>query len=154
VGQAAKAVVGRKFLVPEISSLDDADRDAHAAVCPGSWSRRFIRSEDAVDVWANYAQLHALRRKATSLDMPLSATLGDAGDNGENMDNHWEPHETDEHQDTGAYREMEYRLKSLRALVCDLLKTNQELRSALLDAGIDMRGGKAASCRARPRPLV
>jgi hypothetical protein len=89
VGQAAKAVVGRKSLVPEI-----------------------------------------------------------------NMDNHWKPHETDEHRDIGAYQEMEYRLRSLRALVCDLLKTNQELRSALLDAGIDMRGGVAASSRAKPRPLV
>jgi hypothetical protein len=49
---------------------------------------------------------------------------------------------------------MEYRLKSLRALVCDLLKTNQELRSALLDAGIDMRGGKAAISHTKPRPLV
>jgi hypothetical protein len=140
--------------VSKISSLDDADRGTRTAVCPGSWPCRFIRSEDAVDVWANHTHLHALRKEATSLDMTLSATLGDAGDNGENMDNHWEPHETDEHQDIGAYREMEYRLKSLRALVCDLLKTNQELRSALLDAGIDMRGGKAASSRARPRPLV
>ena len=89
MGQAAKAVVGRKFLVPQI-----------------------------------------------------------------NMDYHWEPHETDEHREIGAYQEMEYRLKSLRALVCDLLKTNQELRGALLDAGIDMRGGKAAISRAKPRPLV
>jgi hypothetical protein len=71
-----------------------------------------------------------------------------------NMDDHREPLETDEHRDIGAYHEMEYRLKSLRALVCDLLKTNQELRSALLDAGIDMRGGKAAISRAKPRPLV
>jgi hypothetical protein len=70
------------------------------------------------------------------------------------MDNHWEPHETDDLPDIGAYQEMEYRLKSLRALVCDLLKTNQELRSALLDAGIDKLGGKAASSRANTRPLV
>jgi hypothetical protein len=70
------------------------------------------------------------------------------------MDNHWEPHETDELRDIGAYQEMEYRLMSLRVLVCDLLKTNQELRSALLDAGIDMLGGRAASSRAKPRPLV
>jgi hypothetical protein len=64
------------------------------------------------------------------------------------MDNHWEPHETDEHRDIGAYQEMEYRLKSLRALVCDLLKTNQELRSALLDAGIDKLGGEVVRSRA------
>jgi hypothetical protein len=140
--------------MPETSSLDDADRDAHTAVCPGSWPRRFIRSEDAVDVWANHTHLHALRRKPTTLGMPPPATLGDAGDNGENMDNHWEPHETDELRDIGAYQEMEYRLKSLRALVCDLLKTNQELRSALLDAGIDMLGGEKASSRAKPRPSV
>jgi hypothetical protein len=73
---------------------------------------------------------------------------------GENMDNHWEPHKTDEPRDIDAYQEMEYRLKSLRALVCDLLKTNQELRSALLDAGIDMLGGKAASFRAKPRRSI
>jgi hypothetical protein len=137
--------------VQEISSLDDADRDVHTAVCPGSWPRGFIRSEDAADVWSNHTHLHALRREATTLGVPPPA---DAGDNGENMDNHWEPLETDEHPDIGAYQEMEYRLKSLRALVCDLLKTNQELRSALLDAGIDMRGGVAASSRAKPRPLV
>ena len=154
MGQAAKAVVGRKFLVPKISSFDDADRGVHTAVSPGSWPRRIIRSEDAVDVWANHTHLHALRRAATTLDMPPPAILGDAGDNGENMDNHWEPHETDEQRDTGAYQEMEYRLKSLRALVCDLLKTNQELRSALLDAGIDKLGGEVARSHAKPRPLV
>jgi hypothetical protein len=70
------------------------------------------------------------------------------------MDNHWELHKTNELRDIGAYQEMDYRLKSLRALVCDLLKTNQELRSALLDAGIDLHGGKAAISRAKPRPLV
>jgi hypothetical protein len=35
MGQAAKAVVGRKFLVPEISSLDDADRDDPHRGLPG-----------------------------------------------------------------------------------------------------------------------
>ena len=30
-----------------------------------------------------------------------------------------------------SYQEIEYRLNSLRSLVCDLLKTNQELRDAL-----------------------
>jgi hypothetical protein len=36
-----------------------------------------------------------------------------------------------------SYREMQSELKSLRSLVCDLLKANQELRVALLEAGID-----------------
>ena len=36
-----------------------------------------------------------------------------------------------------SYQEMEYRLGSLRLLVCDLLKTNQELRDAL-QAKIDL----------------
>ena len=52
------------------------------------------------------------------------------------------------------YKEMEYRLKSLRSLVCDLLKTNQELRNALLDAGIDKHGREAAISRTTPRPSV
>ena len=74
--------------------------------------------------------------------------------NGEIMDNHNQPHETDDLWGISSYQEMEYRLKSLRALVCDLLKTNQELRSALLDAGIDMLGGKAASSRTKPWPSI
>jgi hypothetical protein len=92
--------------------------------------------------------------KQQLLDMRPPETLGDAGDNGENMDNHWEPHETDERRDIGAYQEMEYRLKSLRALVCDLLKTNQELRSALLDAAIDKHGGEVAHSRTELGPSI
>jgi hypothetical protein len=61
------------------------------------------------------------------------------GQGAENMKNHSEPQVSDALCDTNAYNEMEYRLKSLRSLVCDLLKTNQELRDALLDAGIDTR---------------
>jgi hypothetical protein len=76
VGQAAKAVVERKFFVPETSSLDDADRDGHGAVCSGPWPRRLIRSADAVDMWANHTHLHAFRREATTLDMPPPATWG------------------------------------------------------------------------------
>ena len=84
-----------------------------------------------------------------------NAMRNSAGENnGEIMDNHIQPHEPDDLWAISSYQEMEYRLKSLRSLVCDLLKTNQELRSALLDAGIDMRGGKAAISRAKPRPLV
>jgi hypothetical protein len=66
------------------------------------------------------------------------------------MNNHCEPHDTDALCRTNSYKEMEYRLKSLRSLVCDLLKTNQELRNALLDAGLDTRGREAASSRATP----
>jgi hypothetical protein len=76
------------------------------------------------------------------------------GQGAENMKNHCEPHEPDALCDTNSYNEMEYRLKSLRSLVCDLLKTNQELRDALLDAGIDTRGREAASSRATPGPSV
>jgi hypothetical protein len=52
--------------------------------------------------------------------------------------------------DTHDYKEMEYRLQSLRSLVCDLLKTNQELRDALLDAGIVKHGREAIASRATP----
>ena len=76
------------------------------------------------------------------------------GQGAKNMTNHCEPHESDALCDTNSYNEMEYRLKSLRSLVCDLLKTNQELRNALLDAGIDTRGRERASSRATPRPSV
>ena len=75
------------------------------------------------------------------------------GQGTENM-NHDGPHQSDALCDTNLYQEMEYRLKSLRSLVCDLLKTNQELRDALLDAGIDTRGRAGASSRATPRPSV
>jgi hypothetical protein len=73
------------------------------------------------------------------------------GQGAENMKNHCEPHERDALCDN-SYNEMEYRLKSLRSLVCDLLKTNQELRNALLDAGIDTRGREGASSRTTPTP--
>ena len=65
--------------------------------------------------------------------------------NGETMDNHNQPHETDDLWGIGSYQEMEYRLKSLRSLVCDLLKTNQELRHALRDARTDPHGGDTVS---------
>jgi hypothetical protein len=39
-----------------------------------------------------------------------------------------------DHWSIDPHSEMESKLKSLRALVCDLLKTNQELRTALLEA--------------------
>jgi len=50
------------------------------------------------------------------------------------MDNNREPDETDTLWSVDSYQEMEYRIHSLRSLVCDLLKTNQELRDALTDA--------------------
>jgi hypothetical protein len=50
------------------------------------------------------------------------------------MGSNCEPDETDNIWSVDSYKEMEYRLNSLRSLVCDLLKTNQELRDALLDA--------------------
>jgi hypothetical protein len=123
VGHGAKADVERNFLVLETSSLDDADRDAQHRDLPGS---------------NNFGQ------------SPIRDLAGDAGDNGENMENHCEPHETNDLWDIRSYEEMEYRLKSLRSLVCDLLKTNQELRNALLDAGIDTQGREASSARATP----
>jgi len=76
------------------------------------------------------------------------------GQGAENMNDHYQPHESDALCDASSRKEMEYRLKSLRSLVCDLLKTNQELRNALLDAGIDTRGRERASSRATPRPSV
>ena len=76
-----------------------------------------------------------------------SAMRKSAGENnGEIMDNHNQPHETDDLWGISSYQEMEYRLKSLRSLVCDLLKTNQELRHALRDARMDPHGGDTV-CR-------
>ena len=75
--------------------------------------------------------------------MPIRNLAGDAGNSGENMDNNCKPQETDDLM-SGSYKEMEYRLTSLRSLVCDLLKTNQELRSALLDVGIDTHSSRTS----------
>ena len=44
------------------------------------------------------------------------------------------PHASDNRWSIDSSVEMEHRLNSLRSLVCDLLKTNQELRLALLEA--------------------
>lgn len=54
--------------------------------------------------------------------------------NGENMDRCEAPHATGNHWSSDSYLEMEDTLRSLRSLICDLLKTNQELRTALLKA--------------------
>jgi hypothetical protein len=53
---------------------------------------------------------------------------------GENMDSCEEPHATDNRSSLDSSLEMQRRLNSLTSLVCDLLKTNQELRHALLEA--------------------
>jgi len=59
------------------------------------------------------------------------------GKNGENMGNNGEQNATDNHGHIDLNQEMESRLNSLRSLVCELLKTNQELRDAL-QAKIDV----------------
>jgi hypothetical protein len=60
------------------------------------------------------------------------------GNHGENMGSNGEPEATDSIWSSiwsvDSYKEMEYKLHSLRSLVCDLLRTNQELRDALFDA--------------------
>lgn len=53
---------------------------------------------------------------------------------GDNMGSDCEPDETEGIWSVDSRSEMEYRLHSLRSLVCELLKTNQELRDALFDA--------------------
>jgi hypothetical protein len=59
------------------------------------------------------------------------------------MGSNCEPDETVNHLwDTDSYKEMESKLHCLRSLVCDLLKTNQELRDALLDARSDVQPRK------------
>jgi hypothetical protein len=79
----------------------------------------------------------------------LSRTAAAAmGDHGENMGSNCEPDETDGIWSAGSYKEMEYRLHSLRSLVCELLKTNQELRDALFDARIEC----SAEPQSRNRP--
>jgi hypothetical protein len=50
------------------------------------------------------------------------------------MDSGKVPHATDDSRSIESFLEMERRLNSLRSLVCDLLKANQELREALLKA--------------------
>jgi hypothetical protein len=47
------------------------------------------------------------------------------------MDNGKVRHATDDCRSIDSFLEMEHMLRSLRLLVCDLLKTNQELREAL-----------------------
>ena len=51
---------------------------------------------------------------------------------------------------TDSYEEMEWKLKSLRSLLCDLLKTNQELRDALLDARNEVQPRKDRAITEHP----
>lgn len=50
------------------------------------------------------------------------------------MDGCEAPHATGNHGSSDSYMEMADTLRSLRSLICDLLRTNQELRIALLKA--------------------
>ena len=58
--------------------------------------------------------------------------------NGENMDSCEVPHATDDRWSIGSQVEMEHQLNALRSLVCDLLKTNEELRRALMETRPDV----------------
>jgi hypothetical protein len=58
--------------------------------------------------------------------------------NGDNMDRCEAPHATGNHWSSDSYLEMEDTLRSLRSLICDLLKTNQELRTALIKASASL----------------
>jgi hypothetical protein len=49
------------------------------------------------------------------------------------MERYGAPQPADNPPSIESCAEMEHKLNSLRALVCDLLKTNQELRLALLE---------------------
>jgi hypothetical protein len=60
------------------------------------------------------------------------------GNYGETMGNYAAPMATCTCSSIDSYQEAAYELSSLRLLVCDLLKANQELRNALLKAKIDM----------------
>jgi hypothetical protein len=51
-----------------------------------------------------------------------------------NMNSREVPHTTDNRWSNDSYLEMDHKLNSLRSIVCDLLKTNQELRQDLLEA--------------------
>jgi len=73
------------------------------------------------------------------------------GDNRAKMSNSCEPDETDNLPSMESYREMESRLNCLRSLVCDLLKTNQELRSAVVDAKLDARSDASLPPETRPQ---
>ena len=60
--------------------------------------------------------------------------------------------ETENHLwSTDSDKEMEFRLKSLRSLVFDLLKTNQELRDALVNARSEVQFRKMSRSQSMAR---
>ncbi len=63
------------------------------------------------------------------------------------MDRCEAPYATDDRWSIESYVEMEEKLHCLRLLVCDLLKTNQELRAALLVAGANVPHQRGAQPR-------
>lgn len=73
------------------------------------------------------------------------------GNNGENMGSNYEPDEICYLRSFDSYQEMKYKFRALRSLVCDLLKTNQELRNALLDAKSDASCCEGPQARNTPR---
>lgn len=54
------------------------------------------------------------------------------------------PDAAGDHWRTDSYPEMEQKLNSLRSLVCDLLKANEELRNALHEASSGVQGNTEA----------
>ena len=92
-------------------------------------------------------------RKATgrrSHESPGEADVLEPGTmnlNGENMHSYESPRASSNSWSIESCRELEQRLNSLSSLVCNLLRTNQELRDALLEATIDMQSGQDSQPR-------
>ena len=75
----------------------------------------------------------------------------DFGNNGETMGNNYEPDEICYLRSFDSYQEMKYKFLALRSLVCDLLKTNQELRNALHDTKSSAHCSEGSQSRNTPR---
>jgi hypothetical protein len=86
---------------------------------------RSIGSEALVDMVGGAAPQREISQASKNLAVRVM------GNNGENMDTNGKLDATGNRSSMDSYQETEYRLASLRSLVCDLLKTNQELRDAL-----------------------
>ena len=68
------------------------------------------------------------------------------------MGSNCEPDETENNLwNTDSYKEMEFRLNSLHSLVFDLLKTNQELRDALVNARSEVQFRKMSQPQSMAR---
>ena len=65
---------------------------------------------------------------------PKSFLVRTLSNNGENMDSCDVPPATDNRWNIDSSLEMKHTINCLRSLVCELLRTNQELRVALLEA--------------------